>query len=319
MERYHVPVAVRRKKVEPASRGLSPEEVQGAAVPSELGPLERRVVDAGGRLIGCFRDPLGGRWQCIASLPLDAITPTSFQRDLSKAHVDKLTRSIGDLGRFLDPLICVPAAGEAGFETPNGHHRLAAMRALGARAVVVLLVPERDVAYRILALNTEKAHNLKEKSLEVIRMARDLAALSDAPESDYAELFEEPSFVTLGPCYEANGRFAGSTYHPLLKRIEAFRDEPMSAALVVRASRAERLLELDQAVADAVAALKDRGFDSPYLKAFVVARVNPLRAKKARADWDETLDRMLSAARAFDAGKVKQDQISRSGGSAADD
>jgi ParB family chromosome partitioning protein len=310
-------LATRRKKVEPSARGLTPEEVQGKAPPAALKTLGERVAACGGRVIAAYRDPLGGRWQCVAALPTDAIAPTAFQRDLSPAHVGKLTERIGELDRFLDPLICVPSADGAGFETPNGHHRLAAMKALGARSVVVLLVPERDVAYRILALNTEKAHNLKEKALEVIRMARDLAALDDAPERDFEMLFEEPAFLTLGPCYEANARFAGSTYQPVLKRVEAFLALPLSRSLPLRAKRAEKLVALDAAVGDAVLALKERGLESPYLKAFVVARINPLRFKKGDApEWDATIDKMLAAARAFDAAKVKPDQVARSGGPA---
>ena len=49
------------------------------------------------------------------------------------------------------------------------------MRKLGAKSVIALVVPDPEVAFKILALNTEKAHNLKEKSLETIRMLRALA------------------------------------------------------------------------------------------------------------------------------------------------
>ena len=49
------------------------------------------------------------------------------------------------------------------------------MRKLGAKSVIALVVPDAEVAFKILALNTEKAHNLKEKSLETIRMLRALA------------------------------------------------------------------------------------------------------------------------------------------------
>ena len=41
------------------------------------------------------------------------------------------------------------------------------MRRLGAKSITVLVVPEREVAWQILALNTEKAHNIKERSLWV--------------------------------------------------------------------------------------------------------------------------------------------------------
>lgn len=64
----------------------------------------------------------------------------------------------------------------------------------------------------------------------------------------------------------------------------------------------------------AVAALKSRGFESPYLKPFVVARINPIRFKRGEADFDETLDKMLAAARRFDAAKIRADQVARTGG-----
>ncbi len=59
--------------------------------------------------------------------------------------------------------------------TPNGRHRLAAAKVLGLKQITALISPDESLAYRILALNTEKAHNLRDRSLEVIRMARNLA------------------------------------------------------------------------------------------------------------------------------------------------
>ena len=78
-------------------------------------------------------------------------------------------------------------APDGSFWTPNGRHRLEAMRRLGAKSITALVVPEREVAWQILALNTEKAHNLKERSLEVIRIYRGLVE-EDAsrPESGFA-------------------------------------------------------------------------------------------------------------------------------------
>src|SRR5262249_40228594 len=148
-----------------------------------------------------------------------------------------------------------------------------------------------------LALNTEKAHNLREKALEVIRMARDLAPRGDQTEKDYAVEFEEPAFLTLGVCYEKNGRFAGGAYHALLKRLDEFVGKPLVEALAAREERAAALLELDQAVAAAMAALKERGFESPYLRPFVIARINPIRFHKgAPPDFDETIAKMLASA-----------------------
>ena len=86
-----------------------------------------------------------------------------------------------------------------GYWTPNGNHRLQALTKLGAKTVVALLVPDSDVAFKILALNTEKAHNLREKSLETIRMERALADTAAAKtETGFAFEFDQPSFLTLG-------------------------------------------------------------------------------------------------------------------------
>jgi len=188
------------------------------------------------------------------------------------------------------------------------------MRKLGAKSIVALVIPDAEVAHRILLLNTEKAHNLRERALEVSRLAVALAELDDRPERDYAIEFEEAALLTLGFCYEQNGRFAGGAYHPVLKRCDKFLGIKLSRALEVRRERAAKMLELNDAVTAAVAGLKSRGFESPYLRAFVVARLNPLRFKRGEADFDETIDKMLAGARRFDAGKIRADQVARSGG-----
>ncbi len=304
----------RKKKAEPRSRGLTPQEVREGK-PSAAGTaLAADVEGDGGATLAVYRDPLGSHWQVLAALPLDKVDPTPFQRDLSESHVKRLTGVIEALGRFLDPIIAVRTP-EGRYWTPNGNHRLASLRALGARSIVALVLPETEVAYKILALNTEKAHNLREKSLEVIRMARDLAPRGDRSEEDYALEFEEAAFLTLGVCYEQNGRFAGGAYHALLKRIDAFLGKPLGAALETRAGRASALLELDEAVVAAMAALKERGFESPYLRPFVVARINPIRFQKsARPEFDETISKMLASARKFKAEGVKPEQLARAGG-----
>src|SRR5690606_34047881 len=118
------------------------------------------------------------------------------------------------------PIILVKS--EEGYQTPNGNHRLTVMRELGAKAIVGLLVPERDVAYQILALNIEKAHNLRERALEVLRMYRDLQGWSPETEAHYELEFEEPALVTLGFAYEQRKRLAGGAYHPVLRKVDEF-------------------------------------------------------------------------------------------------
>lgn len=313
----------KRKKKKPeipaASRGLEARRLAATTPPGQVTTAASRIEEDGGTVLATYRDPLGGHWQLLAALPLDRVEPTPYQRDLSPTHVERLAKAIDTLDRFLDPVIAVPAE-DGKYWSPNGYHRLGALRALGARSIVAIVVPEVEVAHRILLLNTEKAHNLRERALEVVRLAEALAALDDRPEKDFAIEFEEAALVTLGMCYQQNGRFAGGAYHPVLKRCDKFLSAKLPKALELRRERANKLLELNAAVDLAVKGLKERGFESPYLKAFVVARVNPLRfQRKPTADFDETIDKMLASARKFDASRVRADQVARSGGAPAEE
>jgi ParB family chromosome partitioning protein len=304
----------RKGKPAPASIGLTAAEVGDGSPPEEVLALGRGIEEQGGKVLGMYRDPLGGHWQMVASLPIDIVQPTPFQRDLSETHVGRLTDVIGRMGRYLDPIVVVRNERNE-LWTPNGHHRLAAMRGLGARAILAVVVPESAVAYQILAMNTEKGHNLREKSLEVIRMARSLLELETRPEKELSLEFEEPAFLTLGIAYEQRGRLSGGAYHPVLKRVEVFLDSPLPGAVSTRTDRAARLLELDDLVAEAVAKLKDRGLTSPYLKTFVVARINPLRFRRgATMDPDEALRAMTDAAARFDAEKVRPGDLANAFG-----
>jgi len=287
--------------------------------------LAEQVAADGGEVLASYRDPLGARWVLLAALPLEAVEATPYQRELSEAHAKRLADVIPKVGRYLDPLIALRRPDGAGYWTPNGMHRLEAMRRLGAKSITALLVPEPEVAYRILALNTEKAHALKDKSLEAIRMARSLAgeaASARRPEEEWAFEFEEPAYLTLGLCYEENRRFAGSAYLPVVRRCDAFSKKGIASSLAERAAHAEKLLELDQAVNACVKALKERGLQSPYLKPFVVARINPLRwaerpkpGKRApRADMGATLGKMLASAKKFDPSRIRPQDLSHIGG-----
>src|SRR5262245_43373390 len=243
-----------------SSRGLAAADVPIAIDNPEVADLSALIVQAGGAPIGAYREPLGGRPIMIASLPLAAVQPTPFQRDLSPTHVKRLAGKIDETGAFLDPLIVV--RGEDGrLWTPNGRHRLAAGKVLGLKQITALVSPDEALAFRILALNTEKAHNLKDRSLESIRMARALAARSKtARETDYAAELEEASLLTLGLCYLDAPRFAGGAYHPFLKKVDRFTTKPLTASLRERAGYAEKLLAIDGEVKRVAAALEKRGF-----------------------------------------------------------
>ena len=310
----------RRRKPAGQSTGLGATELQAAAPVGEIAELHRAIEQDGGKVLTLYREPYGGHWLMLAALPIDLVEPTPYQRNLSDAHVRKLEAVIGKLGRFLDPIIAVRLLKPdhaARYWTPNGNHRLSAMRTLGAKSIVAIVVPEATAAYQILALNTEKAHNLREKSLEVIRMYKELAQLDEASEETYALEFEEPSLITLGLCYEQRPRFSGGAYHPVLKRVEEFLKESLSKAIEARRQRARKLLELDDTVVKQVEALKVKGLTSPYLKSFVVARVNPLRFRPKDApalSFEDAMERMIQAAQKFNPDKIKVDDLAKSGG-----
>ena len=309
--------AVRRKKVAPSSVGLSPSETKNAGG-DELDTLARGVETDGGAVLGRYNDPFGGQPLLLAGLPIDRVEPTPYQRDPSDAHVKRLMVVIEKIGRFLDPIVVVRDDGR--YLTPNGNHRLQALKKLGVKSIVALLVPDPAVAFKILALNTEKAHNLREKSLETIRMARALAKTSDGSEESYAFEFEQPAFLTLGVGYEQRPRLSGGAYQSILRRIDEFLGDPIAKAMKERERRGKKILKLDDAVGAAVDKLKARGLTSPYLKPFVVARVNYTRFSKATSfDYDETFDKIIASAQKFNVERVKQEDVAKAGGGAPEE
>src|SRR5947209_6907181 len=309
-------VSVRRpRNAKPGTKGLDPAQCRLEQSEGSVADAAEAVEKAGGCVVGQYKEPLGGHTTLLAILPTGKIEPTPFQRDLSDSHHKRLADVINKTGYFLDPLIAVLAPG-GGFWTPNGRHRLEAMRRLGAKSISALVVPDREVAWQILALNTEKAHNLKERSLEVIRIYRGLVD-EDAtrPESQFAFYLDEPALVTLGVCYERFPRFGGGAYHPILRRLETFTDEPLRAAIKDYEKRATTVLDLEEKVAAAVKKLKERGLVSPYLRSFVVARINPLRWIKGEPPpLEEVLKTMRERAAKFNVEKIKPQDLAGAAG-----
>jgi ParB family transcriptional regulator, chromosome partitioning protein len=311
-------IVKRRRKVTAKSVGLSVGETQQADDPAAEALADRIEAD-GGAVLARYREPFGGTAVLLAALPIDRIEPTPFQRDPSQPHVKRLMTVLETLGRFLDPVIAIHQ--DDGYWTPNGNHRLQAMRKLGAKTIVALVIPDRDVAFKILALNTEKAHNLKEKSLETIRMLRALAdARTGKAEREYGFEFDQPSFLTLGAAYEQRPRLSGGAYQSLLRRIDDFQDEKLPAALRERERRARRILEVDDHVGRIVDRLKKKGLTSPYLRPFVVARLNPIRfSTSSEFDFDDVLNRMEKNAAKFNVEKIRQEDVVRAGGGDVDE
>src|SRR5262245_41792861 len=275
--------------------------------------LAQQVEKDSGHVLAVYQEPVGDHWQIFCLLPMARVEPTPYQRDLSPAHVKRLQDVVKKLDRFVDPVVVMsPKPGL--YWTPNGNHRRTVLAKLKAEMIPAILVPEHEVAFQILALNTEKAHNLKEKALEVIRMYRGL--LEEEPESgeeDYAFQFESPHFITLGLLYEANKRFAGGAFAPILRRVDKFVKGAFPRAFKEREARAALVRAVDEALGDVVAKIKKRGINHPYVKNYVLARTTPLtRQRKTLPSFDQTFKKLRDNLEAFDPSKVRYEDVQRS-------
>jgi ParB family transcriptional regulator, chromosome partitioning protein len=303
------------RKAKPGTKGLAPAECELSLASGAAAEVANIIEKVGGCIVGSYKEPLGGHPVVVSILPIDAVEPTPFQRDLSDAHHKRLADVINKTGRFLDPIIAVPAP-RNGFWTPNGRHRLEAMRRLGGKSVTALVVPDREVAWQILALNTEKAHNLKERALEVIRIYRGLLDEDESrPESQFAFYLEDAALVTLGVCYERVPRFGGGAYHPILRRLETFTDESLRSAMKDHEKHAALVLDLEEKVAQVVKKLKERGLVSSYLRSFVVSRINPLRwIKGDPPPLTEVLRTMRERVGRFNVERIRPQDLAGAGG-----
>ena len=295
-----------------------PQQGSWTVFPAKVKPpphvlaLADEVEKHDGRVLAIYTDPVGERWQLFTLLPVEQVEATPYQRDLSKPHVKRLQEVIKKLDRFIDPIVAV-AHGPGRYWTPNGHHRLASLRKLKAEWVSAILIPEPEVAFQILALNTEKAHNLREKSLEVIRMYRALQVREgDRPEEAFAFQFEEPYYITLGLLYERHPRFAGGAFSPILRRVDTFLRAALVKAYEERQRRAELVEAADAILSNLVARIKKRGITHPYIKNFVLARCNPLtRARKTVPGFGETFEKIHRALDRFDVDRIRIEEIAR--------
>jgi ParB family chromosome partitioning protein len=275
--------------------------------------LATQVERDGGHVLALYQEPVGEHWQIFCLLPRAKVEPSPFQRDLSPTHTKRLSEGIKKLDRFVDPVVALsPKPGV--YWTPNGNHRRAVLEKLKAEFIPAILVAEPEVSYQILPLNIEKAHNLKEKSLEVIRMYRGLA--EDQPtttEEAWAFQFESPHFITLGLLYEQNKRFAGGAFAPILRRVDKFLKTNLRKGLDERVERADLVREADEALVAVVAKVKKRGINHPYVKNYVLARTTPLtRARKTLPSFEQTFRKLKDNLGDFDVSKVRYEDVQRS-------
>ena len=275
--------------------------------------LADQVERDGGRVLAIYQEPVGDHWQVFCLLPRESVEASPYQRDVSPTHVKRLQEAVKRLDRFIDPIVAVsPRPGV--YWTPNGNHRRTVLDKLKAKMVPAILVAEPEVAFQVLPLNTEKAHNLKEKSLEVIRMYR--GALAEQPtstEDDWAFQFESAHLITLGLLYEQNKRFAGGAFAPILRRVDKFLKVGLRKGLEEREERAALVRAADETLVAAVAKVKKRGINHPYVKNYLLARTTPLtKARKTLPSFEQTFKKLRDNLEAFDVSKVRYDEIQRS-------
>jgi ParB family chromosome partitioning protein len=282
---------------------------RGAKIPAAVTVLASTIEADGGAALAAYQEPIGDHWHLFALLPIAKVEATPYQRDLSPAHLKRMIEVMKKLDRFTEPIVAVYSAGT--YWTPNGNHRRAAAVKSGAKMIPAIVIPDAEVAFQILALNTEKAHNLRDKALEVIRMYR--ARLADRPKSaekDFAFEFERAHYITLGLLYEKKSRFSGGVYAPLLSRVDGFLAKPLKEAIEDREERAAQVERADDLAIELVAAGKKRGLMHPYLKNFIIARCNPLtRVRKTMPTYKAALASLTKSLEEFDLAKIHFGQV----------
>ena len=148
-------------------------------------------------------------------------------------------------------------------------------------------------------------------------MARELAKRNKrAKETDYEREFEAPELLTLGLVYESQGRFAGAAYNPVLRKVDRFQNKTLTVSIREREGYAARIVAIDSEVKRIIDELQQRGFKSPYLRTYVVARLNPVRFHRAKKGDTKppmtlaaALTRMSTAAKKFDTSSVSRGDL----------
>jgi ParB family chromosome partitioning protein len=209
-------------------------------------------------------------------LPRTKVEASPYQRDVSPTHAKRLTEAVKKLDRFVDPIVAVsPSPGV--YWTPNGNHRRTALEKLKAEYIPAILVAEPEVAFQVLPLNTEKAHNLKEKSLEVIRHVpgpRRAAAVHHRRGVGVPVRVRALHHAGHALRAEQALRRRGLRADPPPR--DKFLKMSLRKGLEERAERAELVRAADETLVQVVAKVKKRGINHPYVKNYLLARTTPL-------------------------------------------
>jgi ParB family chromosome partitioning protein len=244
--------------------------------------------------IAVFEDPIKKQPLKLALFRLEEIEIPPFQRDLSESLRKQLELAIDKLG-FLTPIVVVPKGGK--YYVVDGRHRLEAMRSLGAREILAIVVDEKMYHY-ILEFNTEKPPNVKEKAKQAYRLYMDF--YREDPNLIEDELYtylKEPMLITFGFAIEEfDKRFPASFYESFVDKIDDFLRVPLSEGVVERRNRAKALIELNDIVNQKYA---EFGWENALLKGEIlrkaVQKAYGVRVRTIEDDFYSAVERVKQA------------------------
>ena len=121
----------------------------------------------------------------------------------------------------------------------NGQHRLEALKKLGTQGEIPVLVISKDEAKFIIQMNVEKAPNVRDKSIEALKVYKEF--LKDYPDLSETEIVDnfggDICLVTFGICYTTDRYFPASTFYNLIKKIDLPINQPVKICFGERKRR----------------------------------------------------------------------------------
>jgi len=214
-----------------------------------------------------LKEPVKGYELKVGVIPTDLIIIPSIQRELSESLVKKLSISIEKVG-FVDPIQVIERE-DGLYEVINGQHRLEALKALGYREILAVVLPYELRNY-IITLNVEKAPSLKDKSHQAYELYMEfLRSDENLEEYELESMIEEPYYITVGFAIKQVSRFPAYAFERILKKVDTFLNLPLKDAKVERERRAELLLRAGEVLNEKY---KELGLQNALQKEAIVSR-----------------------------------------------
>ncbi len=227
-----------------------------------------------------YQEPIFGKDIAFGLIPASELEISPYQRELSQQHIRNLQKSISSLG-FIDPLIVYPEGDK--YYVVNGQHRLMALRELltNPDSPIPVVIISKDDAMAVLKLNIEKALSLKDKSIQALKVYRDIMEKKpNLLEEELIDIIEEPIYITFGLLYEKLARFSGSAFYNIFKKVDKFMNTSLTEAYQKRQKYADMLLNLYEKFVEARQRLIDSGMNSLEATQYLASQINPFKRQR---------------------------------------